>query len=114
MNVKSPSWKIARGPEQRLRRNAMVLALAQMIQGDEVVLDEVRQSIGSLTSSEMGWLKEVQKLEDKCESPRRDHAALLPPAKSQPGDIGCIRTLMAGTCNRIGQRGETGLPSGTR
>ena len=71
----------------------MVLALAQMIQGDDIVLDEARQSIGSLTSSEMGWLKEVQKLANKCESFCRDHAALRPTAKSQPGDIAVYKNI---------------------
>jgi hypothetical protein len=65
----------------------MVLALAQMIHGDDVVIDEARQSIGSLTSSEMGWLKEIQRLAHQCETVRSDDSALRPAVRAEPGDI---------------------------
>jgi len=68
-------------PEQlteRLRRNAMILALAQMMSADEVVIDEARQSIGSLTSSELDWLKGIRLLVSRCESLRSGKLSFQP------------------------------------
>jgi hypothetical protein len=87
MNLQKPFMESPEDQKERLRRNAMVLALAQMIQGDDVVIDEARQSIGSLTSSEMAWLKEVERIAQQCETVRRDRSSLRPAARSEPGDI---------------------------
>jgi hypothetical protein len=76
MDLQKPFMESSEDQRERLRRNAMVLALAQMIQGDDVIIDEARQSIGSLTSSEMAWLKEVERITQQCESVRRDHSSL--------------------------------------
>jgi hypothetical protein len=80
---------------ERLKRNAMVIALAQMIRADEVVIDEARQSIGSLTSSEMRWLFQVQQLADQFVSFCNNQSALQPAEKAQPGDIAVHRTIDA-------------------
>lgn len=87
MDLHKPFMETPEELRERLRRNAMVLALAQMIESDDVVVDEARQTIGSLTSSEMGWLKEVQWLADPCEKLRRDRRGLGLARKPQPGDI---------------------------
>lgn len=100
MNLQKPFMESPEDQKKRLRRNAMVLALAQMIQGDDVVFDEARQSIGSLTSSEMAWLKEVERIAQQCESVCRDHASLRPAARSEPGDI-AIHKKIAGWQLRI-------------
>ena len=77
---------------QRLRQNAMVLALAQAIRSDEIVIDEARQSIGSLTSSEMDWLKEIQRIALQCNSLKQGKVALRPAEDSEPGDIAVHKT----------------------
>jgi hypothetical protein len=87
MDLQKPFMESPEDLKERLRRNAKVLALAQMIHGDDVVIDEARQSIGSLTSSEMGWLKEIQRLAHQCETVRSDDSALRPAVRAEPGDI---------------------------
>ena len=42
--------------EERVRNNALMIALAQFIQGDKVVEEEAKQSIAPLCSSDMNWL----------------------------------------------------------
>jgi hypothetical protein len=80
--------------DERLERNAMVVALAQMIQSDEVVIDEARRSIGGLTVSEMNWLNELRRLAARCESLREDRSAWHPAEKGEPGDIAIHQTLV--------------------
>jgi hypothetical protein len=79
--------------KQRLRRNAMVLALAQMIRADAVVIEEAWQSIGRLTSTEMTWIAEIQQLADQCASLRQRPSGLYPAQKAEPGDIAIHRSL---------------------
>ena len=77
-------------PEQlaeRLRGNAMILALAQMMSADEVVIDEARQSIGSLTSGELDWLKGVQRVVEQCDSIRKGSHPTRSGGSARPGDI---------------------------
>lgn len=78
---------------KRLRRNAMVLALAQMVRADEVVIDEARQSIGSLTSSELDWLTDIRRLARRCTALKEDHGNLEPAGEAEPGDIAVHKTL---------------------
>lgn len=83
-------------PEQladRIRRNAMVLALAQMISADDIVIDEARQSIGSLTSSELDWLKGIQWMAARCESVQTGDAALVSADDAKPGDIAVHKNI---------------------
>ena len=71
----------------RLQQNAMVLALAQIIDGDEVVIDEAKHSIGSLTTSEMDWLKNIQRIADQCDSMKQTDFILEPASEAEPGDV---------------------------
>jgi len=73
--------------QRRLKRNAMVLALAQMVRTDELVIDEARESIGSLTVSELDWLLDIQKLAEQCATLRADTMKLQPGDGAEPGDI---------------------------
>ncbi|MCC5869998.1 MAG: hypothetical protein JJU27_15960 [Gammaproteobacteria bacterium] len=92
LDLKKPFMESREHLAERLRRNAMVLALAQMIRADDVVIDEARQSIGSLTASELTWLMEIQLLADQCASLRADLTELYPAQMAQPGDIAVHRT----------------------
>jgi hypothetical protein len=77
-------------PEQlqlRLRQNAMVLALAQMVEADECVIEEARQSIGVLTSTELDWLKQVLMVADECGALDENRDALSPADTAEPGDV---------------------------
>ena len=71
----------------------MVLALAQMIRVDEVVIDEARQSIETLTSSEMDWLKDIQWLAERCETLRLDQSSWQPAEQAEPGAIAVHRHI---------------------
>ena len=73
--------------EARLRRNAMMLALAQAIRSDEIAIDEARQSIGTQTSSELEWLEELIKLAAECGALKDGLGNLQPGSAAQPGDI---------------------------
>lgn len=79
--------------DERLRNNAIILALAQMIQGDEIVIDEARQSIGSLSSSEFAWLEEIRGLNALCDEGARDPTILAPADVAEPGDIAVHKSL---------------------
>ena len=73
--------------EARLRRNAMMLALAQTVGSDDVVIDEAQQSIGSLTTSELNWLSDLERLAMRCTTIKRCGPELRPDEFAQPGDI---------------------------
>lgn len=77
--------------DMRLQRNAMMLALAQMIRDDEVVIDEARQSIGSLSSTELQWLTDVERLASRCNELRHDESSLKAAAEAEAGDIAVHR-----------------------
>ncbi len=93
MNLQKPFNESRDDLNKRLKRNAMVLALAQMVQSDDVVVDEARQSIGGLTSSEMGWLKEVELLSHKCKTVRDDPSVFQPSRVAAPGDLAIHKKL---------------------
>jgi hypothetical protein len=93
LNLQKPFNEHTDELNERLHRNAMVLALAQMMQSDEVVIDEARQSIGSLTTTELDWLKEVQALSIRCEAVLKGNVPLEPAEAAEPGDIAMHRKL---------------------
>ncbi|MDC1287387.1 hypothetical protein N8198_05835 [Gammaproteobacteria bacterium] len=96
-------------PEQlreRLRQNAMVLALAQVIGGDDVVIDEARQSIGSLTTSEMDWLKGIQRVALQCDLLKKDGVELDSAVEAEPGDIAIHRTNRNFDLRIVSSRGQ--------
>ena len=78
---------------ERLQRNAMILALAQLIVDDDVANDEARQSIGNLSSSELDWFKDLQALSSFCELARFGGTELIPAAEAEIGDIAIHDTL---------------------
>ncbi len=96
-------------PEQlraRLRQNAMVLALAQAIGGDEVVIDEAQQSIGSLTTSEMDWLKDIQRIALQCDSLKQEEVVLDSAEEAEPGDIAVHKTNRDLDLRIVSSRGQ--------
>jgi len=54
----------------------MIVALAQVILSDETVVDEAQQSIGSFTTGELDWLRDIRQLADKCATLRADMGTL--------------------------------------
>ena len=93
MDMKQPFMESLEQQHQRLRENAMVLALAQMIRSDEIVIDEAKVSIGSVTSGELDWLDHVRYLADQCDAIRTGGCKLIPAEKARPGDIAMHTTL---------------------
>lgn len=93
MDLRTPFAESRDDLNKRLKRNAMVLALAQLVQSDDVVVDEARQSIGSLTSSEMGWLKKIELLWLRCKTIRDDSSTIQPVQTAEPGDIAIHKKL---------------------
>ncbi len=79
--------------EDRLRAKGLMLSLAQLVKDDEVVVEEARQSIGPLCSSDMDWLNWIfsadQALSKFISGDEHDCLA----AKVSPGDIGFIAGL---------------------
>jgi hypothetical protein len=95
LNLHRPFNERREDLDERLRRNAMVLALAQMMRADEVVIDEARQSIGSLTSSELDWLTDIQRLAERCTALKEDHET--PQTRRNPATSPCTRLSRTGT-----------------
>lgn len=92
LNLQKPFRENPEAGEQRLKQNAMILALAQIILSDEAVIDEARQSIGGLTSIELDWLKDIQRLSDDCAMHRGNVPALRQGENAEAGDIAFHRT----------------------
>ncbi|MBM6395276.1 hypothetical protein JQC79_05835 [Ochrobactrum anthropi] len=92
MNLQKPQWETPEAYEQRLKENAMVLALAQIIGSDETVTETARQSIGGLTASELDWLKDIQRLGDICSTSGKNLQSLRQGETAEAGDIAFHRT----------------------
>lgn len=74
--------------QKRLRNNAMLLALVQMMGNDSVSIAEARQSIGSLSSGELDWLKKILVLADLVEQIKTGGVAPVSNVVvTEPGDI---------------------------
>ncbi|MHB8057423.1 MAG: hypothetical protein ACYDHC_05960 [Desulfuromonadaceae bacterium] len=56
---KKPYIEPVEDRNERVRNNSIMVALAQLVKGDDVVKDEAKKSIGPMSSSDMGWLKWV-------------------------------------------------------
>ena len=93
LDLQKPFMESLEQLETRLRRNAMMLALAQAVETDNVVIDEARQSIGSLSASEMDWLKSFHALARQCDAIRRGDTELHTPDDAKPGDIALHKTI---------------------
>ena len=92
-DLKKPFMETREQLEARLMRNAMILALAQSIRLDEVVIDEARQSIGSLTAGELDWLSSLKSLAADCIIMKKGVVELQPAKLAQPGDIAVHKSL---------------------
>lgn len=92
MNLQKSFRESPEAGEQRLKQNAMVLALAQIILSDQAVIQEARQSIGGLTTIELDWLKDIQKLADDCATFRGDVPKLQKGESAEAGDLAFHRT----------------------
>ncbi|TCU21801.1 hypothetical protein EV130_110145 [Rhizobium azibense] len=92
MNLQKPHWETPEACEQRMKQNAMVLALAQTIGSDGTVTETARQSIGGLTSSELDWLKDIQRLADICSNVGQNQLPLRQGEAAEAGDIAFHRT----------------------
>jgi hypothetical protein len=93
LNLQKPFMESLEKQKERLRENAMVLALAQLVIGDEVVLDEARSSIGSLTSGELDWGNEIRLIASQCAALRTGVVKLRSAAKARPGDVAIHKNL---------------------
>ena len=94
MNLKKPFMETRGQLEARLRGNAMMLALAQGIQSDEVAIDEARQSIGARSSGELDWLEDLTRLAAECGALKDGSVDLQPGHTAEPGDI-AVHTKIA-------------------
>jgi len=56
LRKKNPFLESTEEMQERVRSKALMLALAQLVRGDEVVIEEAKQSIGPLCTSDMDWL----------------------------------------------------------
>ncbi|ACM21208.1 hypothetical protein Geob_2864 [Geotalea daltonii FRC-32] len=59
VTLKKPYQESSEERDERVRTNALMVALAQVIKGDKVVEEEAKASIGPMSSSEMDWLNWV-------------------------------------------------------
>ena len=92
LNLHKPFRESPEAWDQRLKHNAMIVALAQVILSDETVIDEARQSIGSFTTGELDWLRGIRQLADKCATLRADMGTLRRGELAEAGDIAFHRT----------------------
>jgi len=79
--------------DKRLVNNAMLLALAQTIEQDEITILEARQSIGTLTTTELEWLKALQTFATECAKFSRSRPDIYPVKKVEPGDVAVHKTI---------------------
>ncbi|UFZ03057.1 hypothetical protein LQG66_27985 [Bradyrhizobium ontarionense] len=92
LNLHKPFRESPEAWEQRLKRNAMIVALAQVILSDETVIDEARESIGSFTAGELDWLRDIRRLADSFATLRADKGALRRGELAEAGDIAFHKT----------------------
>ncbi|WP_419695401.1 hypothetical protein ACN2CC_02015 [Mesorhizobium muleiense] len=92
MNLQKPNWETPEACEQRLKQNAMVLALAQIVGSDETVAETARHSIGGLTTSELDWLRDIQRYADNCFNLSGNLQTLRQGEHAEPGDLAFHRT----------------------
>jgi hypothetical protein len=78
--VAAPFMESTEEQEERLATNAIVLALLQVIRGDDVVIDEAKECIGGLSSGELDWLKTFLGLASRIEALRDGTLAPSPPS----------------------------------
>jgi hypothetical protein len=92
LNLHKPFRESPEAWDQRLKHNAMIVALAQVILSDETVIDEARQSIGSFTTGELDWLRDIRRLADRFATLRVEAGALRQGESAEVGDIAFHKT----------------------
>jgi hypothetical protein len=68
--------------------NRLYVATAQLINGDEDVITEARQSIGQLSSSDMDWLEKMLAVDELFRGVLADPTGLQDGASAKAGDFG--------------------------
>ena len=93
LDLYKPFMETSKQQHVRFRCNAMMLALAQAIDSDEVVIDEARQSIGAITSGELEWFRDLIQLDIMCQKIKGGEIDLQPSQSANPGDVALHRTV---------------------
>ncbi len=95
LSLHKPFMESAEQQHERFKHNAMMLALAQTVRNDDVVIDEARQSIGGLSSSEMDWLVDLRALITQCDAvkARSGSMSLTEGSEARPGDVAVHKKL---------------------
>ena len=70
----------------------MLVALAQTIHSDDVVIDEARLSIGAISLGELEWFRYLIELDNMCQQIKDGDVDLLPSRSANPGDLAFHRT----------------------
>ena len=91
--------------KERLVNNAKVLALAQMIEGDQLVVEEARRGFGAQGVTGGIWLSKIEALARKSVSLREQMPELPPSPSPRPG-------LMVAHCSDSGWRPRVVLECG--
>ena len=73
--------------DERLRAKAVMVALAQLVKDDEVVIEEAKQSIGPLCSSDMDWLNWIFAADDALSRFMSGEMGFCSTTNAKPGDI---------------------------
>jgi hypothetical protein len=71
----------------RLERNAMLLALSQVVKSDNVAIDEAKECIGGLSSGELDWLTKFLVIGKRIEAISNGVFSPPPASKVSPGDL---------------------------
>ncbi len=90
---KKPFFESSEERSIRVRNKALMVALAQLVNRDEVVMEEARQSIGILCTSDMDWLDWIHKADKKLQKLMKKPGALSDGNKAEPGDIAIHKYL---------------------
>ena len=96
----------------RLKTNAMLLALVQTVNQDELVIEEARQSIASIsTSGNLDWIDGVCSLATKCEVIKRGESPLHSAEVVQPGDVVLRRNSLSEDLRIVASVRDDGIVS---
>ena len=91
---------------ERLETNAMLLALAQTVQQDELVIEEARQSIGGL-----GWIDGVHSIAIKCDAIRNRESPVHSAEAVKPGDVVIRRNYQSENLRIVASVRDDGIVS---
>ena len=88
LTVKKPFNESAQERKERFDLNRIYVATAQLIAGDEDVINEARQSIGQFSSIDMDWLEKLLSVDQLIRDSYADPTTLQDGATAKPGDFG--------------------------